>query len=226
MGSELWQRLKAVRSFADRRQEDVAKVCGVSRGAVAQWESKEPNNRTRPSVEQVSAIARDTGVPVEWILNDAADTADVWKIGKVYGAAKTTPAAPVGGTAPSRMLDALKKAVEFEVMLRRPDLAEGFAVPIGHGPVAVMADFCCTRCVAQFSLAGDAYLDPDTMGRLLLLERASGKAMTKVLVQCTGSSSSSSSSSVTDYMLSAFGIKVVQVATPAEAAEFLVAACY
>ena len=47
--------------------------------------------------------------------------------------------------------------------------------------------------------------------------------MSKVLIQC---GQGSSAPEITEYMMTAFGIKVAQVANPAEAAEFLIAACY
>lgn len=229
MSSELWQRLKAVRSFADRRQEDIAKVCKVSRGAVAQWESKDPNNRTRPSITQVQAVSKETGVPVEWILNDAVDVADVWQVGKIFHQTPSVSApversvsiAPASG---ERMLNAFKKAVEYAILERDPALADGFDAAIGHGPVAVVADFVCGRAVAVFSTTVDGCLDPGTLGRLLLLERAAGKNMTKLLI-CSQGNENENAAQITEHLLATFGIKVIPVSSPAEAAECLIKCC-
>ena len=47
MATELWQRIKTARKYADLRQQDVAVACGISRGAVAQWEYEDAARRTR-----------------------------------------------------------------------------------------------------------------------------------------------------------------------------------
>lgn len=41
MPSELWQRIRSARKYADLNQGDVAQVCGVGRPAVTLWESKD-----------------------------------------------------------------------------------------------------------------------------------------------------------------------------------------
>jgi len=140
MASGLWQRLRAARRYADKRQQDISDACGVSRGAVAQWESAEPGHRTRPGITELMTVSRTTGVPVEWLMNDASDPNDVFKVGTLYGAAP--PPAPtrnghnsqVGGLpvappAPSnRALETFIRAVEFAVMEQDPEIAAGFRV--------------------------------------------------------------------------------------------------
>lgn len=230
MGSELWQRLKAVRAFADRRQEDIAKICKVSRGAVAQWESKDPNNRTRPSISQVQAISKETGVPVEWMLNDAADVADVWQVGKVYHQAPTLVAAvpspiSLAPTSSKRLLTAFRNAVEYSVLQLCPDIADGFEAEVGHGPISVRADFVCGRALAVFAMSFDECIDPGTLGRLLLLERAAGKSMLKLMIVSTNSPLQEAERSIIDHLATTFGIKVIPVSNPDEAAECLVSHC-
>lgn len=84
MPSQLWQRLRSARNYADLRQQDIADACNpkVSRGAVAQWESIDPNNRTTPSIEQVKEVAKRTDVPFEWLMDDDAEPEQVWFIGR------------------------------------------------------------------------------------------------------------------------------------------------
>lgn len=226
--SELWQRLKAVRSFANKRQEDIAKICGVSRGAVAQWESKDPNNRTRPNIDQVQAISRTTNVPVEWILNDQVDPSDVWRIGRDYVVESVAPPAahlPPGFVLENRVGEAFKKAVEYAMHQLDPDLVQGFDVPVGRGLVAAMADFCCCRTVAQLVTSLDECMDPDVAGRLLLLERATGKPMAKLVICCDPAADQELCGAFREQMQAAFDIKVIKVNDPAEAAQALAAAC-
>lgn len=81
MPTHLWQRLRQARRYAGITQQALAKQCGVSRAAVALWESAEPEHRTRPTSEHCVAIARACGVPIEWLLNDASDLNTIWQQG-------------------------------------------------------------------------------------------------------------------------------------------------
>lgn len=85
MPSQLWQRLRQARRFADLTQADLAAKCGVSRGAVALWEAEEPEHRTRPTTDHLICLARVTGVPLEWLLNDASELNEIWRLGGEYG---------------------------------------------------------------------------------------------------------------------------------------------
>lgn len=78
--SELWQRLRQARRFADLTQQDLASKCGVSRGAVALWEAAEPEHRTKPSTGHLLKVAETTGAPIEWLLNDASDVNAIWRL--------------------------------------------------------------------------------------------------------------------------------------------------
>lgn len=83
--SELWQRLRQARKFADLTQADLAKHCNVTRGAVALWEAAEPENRTKPTTDHLIVISKVTGAPLEWLLNDAADINALWKLTGEFG---------------------------------------------------------------------------------------------------------------------------------------------
>ncbi len=93
MPSELWQRIRSARKYADLNQGDVAQVCGVGRPAVTLWESKDAARRTKPDIDQIQALAKITRLPVEYFLNDKLDPDSVWEIGKQHQAARTAAAA-------------------------------------------------------------------------------------------------------------------------------------
>lgn len=95
MKSELWQRLRQARRFADLTQSDLAAKCGVTRGAVALWEAAEAEHRTRPTTEHLITVSDVTGVPLDWLLNDAADLEAVWRVGMEFNDARRAP-----GTSP------------------------------------------------------------------------------------------------------------------------------
>lgn len=91
--SELWQRLRQARKFADLTQQDLASRCGVTRGAVALWESAEPEHRTKPTTDHLIAISKATKAPLEWLMNDVSDVNDIWRLTGEYGGGAAEPAA-------------------------------------------------------------------------------------------------------------------------------------
>lgn len=80
MPSELWQRLRAARRYADLAQKDIARAVGLTRSAVAQWEASEPEHRTKPSVDHLMIVSRVTKAPLEWLMNDASRLDDLYKL--------------------------------------------------------------------------------------------------------------------------------------------------
>ncbi len=92
--SELWQRLRQARKFADLTQADLAKHCGVTRGAVALWEAAEAEHRTKPTTDHLITISKMTGAPLEWLLNDAADVNALWKLTGEFGGVTTGSGPP------------------------------------------------------------------------------------------------------------------------------------
>ena len=85
MPTQLWQRLRQARRYADLTQANLAALCGVSRGAVALWESEEPEHRTKPTTDHLIEISKATGVPLEWLMNDASKLEDLWRLGAEFG---------------------------------------------------------------------------------------------------------------------------------------------
>lgn len=88
MPTQLWQRLRQARRYADLTQTQLATACGISRGAVALWEAEEPEHRTKPTTDHLIAVAKVTAVPLEWLLNDASELNELWRIGTEFGDAQ------------------------------------------------------------------------------------------------------------------------------------------
>lgn len=221
MPSQLWQRLRAGRTFADLTQSDVAKACGVGRSSVTHWEARDGDTRTKPDIHQLSILAKLYRLPLEWLMNDLANPEDVWRVGAQYDPKQAAPAsiAPPEKDLP-RVKDAFLRAVEFEVLTREPAKADGFSSNIGQGWTKVRADFTHEDLVVELVIAEGGSLDMAAISRLLLLERASGHPLRKVLVAlCRGQSFTEASLAET---LSVFGVLVIPVSTPAEAAEKII----
>lgn len=64
----LGRRIKQAREGAGLSQDDIARVFGISRNAVAQWESDE----TRPTPDKLPSLAKKLGKNVDWLLSERA----------------------------------------------------------------------------------------------------------------------------------------------------------
>ena len=73
MSSELWQRLRYARKGVHLTQSDVAEACGVTRGAVAIWEARDPTHRVRPRLENLQVVAALTKVTIDWLTSDVTE---------------------------------------------------------------------------------------------------------------------------------------------------------
>lgn len=76
--SELWQRIRAARKRAGYRQSDVSDRLGVDRTAITQWESKNPERRTRPDIGRLEDFGKITRTPLWWLLSDDVDIEEAW----------------------------------------------------------------------------------------------------------------------------------------------------
>lgn len=65
--SKLADRIKSARQNAGLTQEELAKLCGVSRATVNQWEAREPNKTLRPRNKNLKKVSDVTGVTYEWL---------------------------------------------------------------------------------------------------------------------------------------------------------------
>lgn len=227
MSSELWQRLRAARSHAGLRQQDIAEACDppVTRGAVAQWESKSEENRTKPGIDHIKVYARLCGVPVEQLLDDSVTSFD--------RPAEPAPAPPSrslvmeiptptrrAGDHQAPELDFFTGAVAYEVMQRDPALTAGFRRAIGSGPFAQVADFQAGDTVAVFAKSYEPRELEPLAGRLLMLEKALGHPVSKNLV--VWMPGNHPDVAITQYLQATLGIDVTFVKKPSEAADLLV----
>lgn len=217
MGSTLAQRLRAARNYADLRQQDIADACALagyklSRSAVAQWEYDD-DRRTLPSIDCVKVVAKRTGVPLDYLLNDRAE-ASFTAIAEVVRHGAPAPIAPEPKSpVTDRFSDAYSKAIEFAVLQRKPELAPGFGQVIGQGQFAAQPDFMWKNIVAEFKTHP---VGADTVGQMLMLEQAAGGGLTKVVILLDGTASAP---------YDVFGIRVYPVPSPDVAAEKLISLC-
>lgn len=86
MSSQLAVKLRAARQAAQLTQAQVAQHVGVTRGAVTQWESKDPETRTQPSLDLLRKFAEITGVPFTWLIEEKFKAADVHHARNLYRA--------------------------------------------------------------------------------------------------------------------------------------------
>lgn len=78
MASHLHQRLRIAREQAGHSQAAIAACCGVKRGAVTLWESSNDKKRTVPGLSHLKTVADLTGVPLWWLVDDAAVIPETW----------------------------------------------------------------------------------------------------------------------------------------------------
>lgn len=76
--SELWQRIRAARRRAGLTQSDVAAHFEIDRTAVAQWEAKREDRRTRPDIARLEELGHLTRTPIWWLMSDDVDVLDPW----------------------------------------------------------------------------------------------------------------------------------------------------
>lgn len=67
------KRLKAARTSADKSQESLGKVCGVSRAAVTQWES----GKSAPTADKLESIANFLNVDAIWLITGKRSKGDL-----------------------------------------------------------------------------------------------------------------------------------------------------
>jgi transcriptional regulator with XRE-family HTH domain len=118
--SELWQRLRQARKYADLTQADLAKACGVTRGAVALWEAAEIEHRTKPTTDHLVQISKKTRVPLEWLLNDAASTEALWKLTGEFGDNEPSPAPAPAAVLEPDVLPDLRQGDQLFVFAKTP----------------------------------------------------------------------------------------------------------
>ena len=77
MATKLSTKIRLARKAAGLTQAQIAERLNITRGAVTQWESKDENNRTNPSLETLYRFAEITQVPPTWLMHDQFKAEDV-----------------------------------------------------------------------------------------------------------------------------------------------------
>lgn len=220
MATELWQRLLAARNGSGLRQIDIARAIGIRRAGYAFHEWVKPDGRTRPDVDQLKIISRKTGVPVEVLLDDNAEEADVWRLAVAHAAGEpalpqvkpTPPQAPAVNN--DRARENFWRAVEFAVTSAAPELAACFAREVG--PLGVTACFLHGARVVEF---GDHRLRPHVCN-LLMTEACVHRKLEKHLL-VWGPDITPEMSMMDKELYTSFGVRLHQVEDGDAAARFL-----
>lgn len=73
MASQLWQRVRWVRARTKLSQEAFGARLGVTKSAVSQWESADPDKRTEPTLDKLQLMTAHWSVRIAWLLDDESD---------------------------------------------------------------------------------------------------------------------------------------------------------
>jgi transcriptional regulator with XRE-family HTH domain len=180
--SALWQRLRAARHFGKKTQDQIAIAAGVSRPAIALWESVKADIRTMPSADQIMVFARECGVSPQFLLDNSADPESVY----TYGSSEQIRT-PVATATAEQQLDrqarAFWSAVKFAAIVEAPGLEGCFDIEVDvlgspmrvgflHGPHLVMLT------AAHSGVSGNSTLARG-IGDMLTVERSLGHPYVK-----------------------------------------------
>jgi transcriptional regulator with XRE-family HTH domain len=77
---QLAEKIKYLRKSKGFTQEQLAIKTGVTRPAVAQWESKHSHQRTIPALDTLDLISSALGVDVDYFIKDIGDNVDYLKL--------------------------------------------------------------------------------------------------------------------------------------------------
>lgn len=226
MASQLWQRLRAARKFADLTQAQLAAVCNVTRSGYAFFESSDDNSRTRPNTDQIMAISKLTRVPIDWLLNDASEPGDVWKIGVVNGFA-SKPDGPRAVVAQSAVIsqadrreETFWRAVEYHVTTQDPTRFGAFDGTVWVDSIELKIRYQHDKVLACFCSVTEPQILALFMGRLMLYERALQRPMHKHLIVWLRDGQELGAALI-DAAQKGFGISIRGVHTADEAAAYL-----
>lgn len=212
MKSSLAAKIRAARQAAGFTQQQVAERLGVTRGAVTQWEARDEDSRTQPSIELLRRFSEVTGVPFSWLIDDAFRAGDVHharnlqRAGKWHEVQVTMPDqdAPKKATLIEpfamvthdeadagyvpRLARAFWMAVEYQLVSERPELERCFDAPIGRGNGSVRVDYLTDTSLVAFSVLPQG--NPSgalrrKIGDLLLQEKLIGRPLRKAILLWT-----------------------------------------
>lgn len=184
--SELWQRLRSARNFAEKTQGDVAKEMGLTRPAVSLWESRNASNRSNPTGEQLMQLAKYLNVPAGFLMDDTVDAEAVSEYVDLSASNfSDTRELAVAVDQGERVARAFWSSVEYTVMMTRPGLGSSFHLPIANAAVQIEAPFLHGSNLVGFASEGaedNGRLLLSGASALLLLERAMGRKTVKHLL--------------------------------------------
>ncbi len=152
--SDLGERIKEGRTLAGKiSQENLAQEIGVSRAAVAQWESRKVNG-TNPSIENLIKISAILNVNIEWLITGAGVAAKAVSDEELY--------IPVGAQlAPQSLMVPVIDWEQIEEWCAGKITLKDLSNPrmIGFTPSDPMS--VSKRCFAVIIPSGDESMRPD-----------------------------------------------------------------
>ena len=226
MASELWQRLRMIRKVTDKRQHEMAKLLGMTRSGYAFHETPHPESRTTPNVDQLRTIAKETGVPLEWIVSDESDVNDLWRMRAGELSAKVALAREVRsrGEQPraateDRMRETFWRAVEYQVVATSIGAVDGFD-PEEIRP-GLKLDYLRGRLAAVFVSSSSAAEALCGAGRLLIVAAVLRCKLDMRLLVWARDGGTISPDLIE--AIAAVGVRVFQIGTAEQGGELLLA---
>lgn len=219
MPSELWQRLREMRKFADKTQADMAKIANVTRSGYAFWENADPTQRTLPNVDQIRAVAQACGVPVSWLLDDNSEVSDLWRGTAIKVAEAPAPAYTQAPPPSDRAQQRFWAAVEYIVTSKDPARENAWTRAARAGAVEMTLDYQYNDSAAVFSRSANEEDLTRTIGYLLTAARVIKSMNLMILVNSAEPPSPGLVESAKRFL----GIQIHHTPTPELAAQALLA---
>lgn len=225
MKSNLRQRLEAARINAGLTHDQVSKIVGVSRSGYGQWVNKDEARRVNPPAFKLKLFADACKVPVDWLMSDDSDPADLVQMRDPEPRPRFTIVPKQTQPPAARLAENFWRAVEYQVVSEQPELAEAFGQGIAPEPLSLTADCMHGRQLVSFSPDCDKPTVMAKLGAMLMIERASRRACDKtVLVWCREGHPDTRDADLCSQLEAVFGVQVKMVADVDTAAASLVSA--
>jgi transcriptional regulator with XRE-family HTH domain len=147
--SQLWERLRAARAYAQRTQRELAAELGVTRGAITLWESPDAGVRTMPRTEQLPGVADYLRVPLSYLMDDNVEAREVYNYAMHAERSQAKPlhwemSAPV-----APVIDPMEKIMAELARMRQPQ-DSGMSTQARELGAALDAEADTTRREALF----------------------------------------------------------------------------
>jgi transcriptional regulator with XRE-family HTH domain len=203
-------------------QAEFAKAIGVSRAGYAWWKHIDPEQRTRPRLDQIKSIAELTNTPLQWLVDDESDVNDLIRFkGKELAerAAERAVSLDSGNFQAAQVAMQRKEhtfwaAVEYKATEEREHLATAFNRALAPAPIEVTADYLHGNDLVLWCASMDKLTEKLAMA--YLCERLSGRTRSKhVLLWSKGPVDLSQAQALISDM------KISRVESPDQAAAYL-----